>query len=606
LNCLAKLRPMEHDAPAMNLRNLLEDPRSFPCFDFVHRLVTAARHARKKLCVIALFCSASLNAAPPTIDYVFPAGARQGSSLTVTLGGKFEPWPAEIWADHPSLKFKPEETKGKFSIQIATNTPVGPHLIRVFNPDGASSPRCFMIGHMPEVTEKEPNDSFEKAHPIDGLPVTINGRFDKIGDADCFDVHLSAGQCLVAWVDAYGFDAPVDPVLQLLRPDRTKAAFNHDGRSLDPWLTYRAEETGRHILQVSAFSYPPKADVRLTGSDSSIYRLSLTTGPVGEYAFPAGVQRGHSAPLQLFGWNLGSTGRALSHDTDASRVKTTVDRLLIGPGVIENQLNIMVGDYPEQIEAEPNDTRDLAQRISIPCAVNGRVAQDKDEDRFEFVAKKGERFKFTVQSAALGLPLDAVAAIEDREGKQLARSDDAGSTPDPELNWTASVDGSYFLVVNDLLQRGSSNRVYRCTINHPEPDFRAVIEGDAVRIEPGKSAELKVNVARLNDFPDHLNVLVEQLPDGVTSTAPSVPSKGGEVKVVLSASADAKPAQQPIRVIAISPNPEAPRVRVAAAKLKGQNAAAGGMLINETEQVWLTILPKPSEKPAAKEEPKKD
>src|SRR5206468_163427 len=67
-------------------------------------------------------------AAAPTLDHFFPVALQVGTTNSVTAIGKFDPWPPKMWVDASGIVFKPETNSGKFSIEIATNASVGPHL----------------------------------------------------------------------------------------------------------------------------------------------------------------------------------------------------------------------------------------------------------------------------------------------------------------------------------------------------------------------------------------------------------------------------------------------------------------------------------------------
>ena len=200
----------------------------------------------------------SVHAAAPTLDYVFPIVWQQGASNAVTIGGKFEPWPVKIWTDCSGLNFNTETNSGKFSVQVAKDVASGPHLLRVFNQDGASLPRMFIITQEKDKEEKEPNDSFKEAQPIEKLPVIISGRLEKGGDTDTFAVRVEAGRWLVARVDAYSLGSPLDAMLHLFNEHGVRLAFNHDGpQNIDPLLAYRVEKSGTYILEVAGFAHPP-------------------------------------------------------------------------------------------------------------------------------------------------------------------------------------------------------------------------------------------------------------------------------------------------------------------------------------------------------------
>jgi len=220
----------------------------------------------------------------------------------------------------------------------------------------------------------------------------------------------------------------------------------------------------------------------------------------------------------------------------------------------------------------------------------------RDEDRFKFAAKKGERLVIRARSAALGFPADAVLKLEDGQGKQLARDDDGGEGPDAKLVWTAPADGSYVVSVADLFHKGGEDYVYRLEVDHARPAFKAALESDALRIEAGKTTEIKIKVMRVNDRKGELLARVKHLPPGVTAPEVKVTEKGGEVKLVLTATADAKPANGPIQIEVAATDPKDTRVWRATRDLKDKDAR-GDLLVSETDQVWLTVSPAAPEKP---------
>jgi hypothetical protein len=219
-----------------------------------------------------LLCATSARAVPPVVDSIFPAGGQRGATVAIAASGKLEVWPVKIWTDSPGLRFEAGEKSGTLTAHVAADAPLGPHLIRFYTADGASALRCFMVGDQSEVAEAEPNDESAKAQAVKELPVTINGQLERSGDVDCYAVQLQAGQCLVASVQGRRLGSAIDPMLHLVSEDGTQLAFVHDGLGLDPLLVYRAEKTGRFIVRVSAFAYPPAAEVKLAGGKDAVYQ----------------------------------------------------------------------------------------------------------------------------------------------------------------------------------------------------------------------------------------------------------------------------------------------------------------------------------------------
>ena len=36
---------------------------------------------------------------PPQLDYLFPAGGQQGTTVELEIGGYLDPWPVEVWSN---------------------------------------------------------------------------------------------------------------------------------------------------------------------------------------------------------------------------------------------------------------------------------------------------------------------------------------------------------------------------------------------------------------------------------------------------------------------------------------------------------------------------
>src|SRR5215218_6379024 len=92
---------------------------------------------------LLLACSVASRAAVPTLEYLYPAGGQAGSTFQLSFGGAAEPWPAKAWCDDPAVRFEASTNKGKFDVTIATNAAPGPHLVRIYNSEGSSTPRAF-------------------------------------------------------------------------------------------------------------------------------------------------------------------------------------------------------------------------------------------------------------------------------------------------------------------------------------------------------------------------------------------------------------------------------------------------------------------------------
>jgi len=534
--------------------------------------------------------AASLCAETPTVDYLFPAGGQQGTTFSITNGGKFDPWPARVWIDCAGVQFQAETNKGIFKVSIDKDALEGPHLVRTYNTDGASAVKWFVIGHDPEVMEKEPNDNFRQAQAIDGLPRVINGRLEKGGDVDCFSFKLEAGKWLIAAVDAYALGSPIDADLHLFDENGIRVAFNSDGvQGLDPFLAWKVEKSGTYILQANAFAHPPGSDIRFAGSPASVYRLSVTQGPVPRWVFPAGAKTGCKTTLKIGGWNFSSSDGERDWEVDLSSRAADDELNLLAVPQSQNRLHVAVGERPEEFEAEPNNSSAQAQEIKRHVTMNGRIDPLGDHDWFAFEATKGKRMEFRVASSSLGSPLDPMMRIEDGNGKQVFRDEDGGQRGGAMMAWSAPSNGTYRLVLSDLFHQGGPEFVYRLEVGPPVADFKVAADASAYRLGAGKTNELKLTVTRTGGFTNKLVASVVNLPEGVSAKKVEISGKEKEFKIGLVANKEAEPFSGPM-VVEVADPANRNLIRRAFVDLGPKESRAGEMLISQTDQLWLTVM----------------
>src|SRR5581483_2412519 len=110
-------------------------------------------------------------------------GAQRGTTVEVTAGGTFERWPVKAWVSGQGVEVKPAGDKGKLSVTVAADAVPGTYWIRLHDEQGAGIPRPFVVGTLPEVLEREPNDDRRKPQVLEPS-VVVNGRLNPAGDVD--------------------------------------------------------------------------------------------------------------------------------------------------------------------------------------------------------------------------------------------------------------------------------------------------------------------------------------------------------------------------------------------------------------------------------------
>jgi hypothetical protein len=88
------------------------------------------------------------------------------------------------------------------TVTAASDAPLAVGEVRVITPTGVSNPLTINVGHLPEVSEKEPDNSVEQAQMI-SLPAAISGVISAAAQVDYYRFKASKGQELVFEVDAW-------------------------------------------------------------------------------------------------------------------------------------------------------------------------------------------------------------------------------------------------------------------------------------------------------------------------------------------------------------------------------------------------------------------
>ena len=140
-------------------------------------------------------------------------------------------------------------------------------LFSVVTPAGESPPRSVMVDRETVITEKEPNNSFRQAQPVQ-LGQTIEGVVNGAADVDVFRIDGKEGQQLVLEVFAARFGSPLDSLLTLYDADGHIVASNDD---VDGTADSRIEAT----LPKAGVYYVSLVDANDVGSTANLYRLTI-------------------------------------------------------------------------------------------------------------------------------------------------------------------------------------------------------------------------------------------------------------------------------------------------------------------------------------------
>jgi hypothetical protein len=149
------------------------------------------------------------------VTSVFPPGGKRGEKVSVELRG-------------PNI---PVGTRREVTIAPDERWPV--LYLTADGPAAGNHDVPFQVGDQPEGVEVAPNDELAGATRLT-LPITMNGQFEKPGDADCYRVTLRTGETLDVETTAHRFlRGPADTRVEILDAAGKLLTENDDGFALD-------------------------------------------------------------------------------------------------------------------------------------------------------------------------------------------------------------------------------------------------------------------------------------------------------------------------------------------------------------------------------------
>jgi hypothetical protein len=510
---------------------------------------------------LAMSLATLAGADPPALAYLFPAGARRGSQVVVRVGGLnlydrpgFEALaegvrvPAElkrmptIWFEGPLIKQPASQQKEDYpqdyhaEFQIAPDALLGLGWCRARTAQGITNAQLFVVGDLPEVTEEE----------IDGepltvevqQPLTINGRIFPREDIDLWSFNADAGRPITLRLATGEIGSPLEPLMEVLDASGHKIAEATSRMGRDPQVRFTPTTKGRLTARIR--------DIRGSGLQNHVYRLTITDGPWIDSVFPLGGKRGKEMDLSVVGQVIPSNRIRIETPDRAPGIRTEYFSLGDQP---LNAVLFDVDDLPESIETTSSSYQ---PPVAVPCVLNGRIAAPGEIDRWTFSARKGEALRFEVRAARLGSPLDAMLVIKSSAGKELLRGDDLpnGST-DCEVVFSPAENGNYVTELSErFASRGGPHFAYRLRVTHDQPGLEATYDIDSLLIDVGAEKKVPIKIQRRGGLAGPITLHVEQLPAGVTAEDVTIPPNQIQGQLTFKCTANTPVSFARVRVVA--------------------------------------------------------
>lgn len=478
-------------------------------------------------------------AVAPSLSAVTPYGFQRGTEIEVSFTGARLSDVQELMFYAPGFEVKElkaeKDNLVKAKLAIAPQCRMGIHAVRVRTATGVSNLRTFTVGALPEVAEKEPNNDFSAPQPVP-MGSTVSGVVQS-EDVDYFVVEAKKGDRITAELEGlrlgYTF---FDPYLAILNAERFELDRSDDAALLrqDCLCAAVAPADGKYIIQVRESAYG--------GNGSCKYRLHVGRFPRPTAVLPAGGRPGEALTVRWIGDPAGDW----TEQVTLPSVETLEHGLFAQDqhGISPSPNKIRVVDLQNSIEVEPNDARDAATAATAPGALNGVIEKPGDVDHFKFTAKKGQRFDIRVYARSiLRSPLDSVLVVRRANGSAVGSNDDSGG-PDSYYRFTAPADEDYFVEIYDHLRAGGPEFVYRVEIAPAKQALTMTLPereryvSTTLTVPRANRMALMMNASRANWGGD-LKLSFNDLPQGISFEAPTMPANRTTIPVLFSAAGDA-------------------------------------------------------------------
>jgi hypothetical protein len=448
----------------------------------------------------------------PLVTSVFPLGVQQGTRTPVKLSGY-------------GLKSATMEVSGQ---PAAGETDV----VRL-RPAGSFNELTLAVGRDPEVLSTGTNTSHAAAQPVT-LPATINGR---IGSADgsYFKFHGRKGEKVVLEVAARRFDSDLDSYIEVFDSNGKPIEIAVARAVMETFTTLRDHDSAQRGIRMSSVTGLAVGDYLMAGNE--IMRVeAMPPGPDDDLATESfGGQR-----LSFFG----TSGEA--HHADQSVYRTEIHPP--GSQFSPNGLPL-VRLYARNDDGGPGFGKDSRLEFVPPAdgdyIVNIRDVRGMSGDRYAYrlnIRPPRPDFRLSVTPRNPNVPVhgaipvtvtalrmdDFNGPIEVQvEGAPDGLKPQTGVIKPGQVSTTLTVAAQPdvkpftampFVVVGratagaeKLVRYANPEDKLKLIALMPNPDIRMTAVTREVTLEQGSTAEITVQIERLNGFAGRVPVEVRNL-----------------------------------------------------------------------------------------------
>jgi hypothetical protein len=477
------------------------------------------------------------------LSAAFPPGARQGTTVQVTLTGQDLDQLTSLHFSDARITAKAGAANNVFSVSVPADVPAGTYDVRAVGRYGMSNPRAFVVGAFEETVAQGANTTPQAATPL-GLGTTASAVAAPSA-AHFYRLSLRKAEHVALILRTRSIDSRMDPSMVLTDSSGRECAVS---RRSDP-IDFTAPAEGDYLLNVH--------DVTYRGGPEFFYRLTACS------ALPD--RRDGDGSFDY----IPSTAAFLN----ATEAHLSNDSVAVTP------VRVSVSAVASDRSAAKVESV-AAQRVEIPCEVTGRFRPRGGVTRYTFDAAAGAALSMEVFSHRLGYPTSAFLLIQrvtlDERGKEkLTDVQEVYESPvnvggaefntashDPVWRLDVKEASRYRITLRNLFTTGAENGPlpYRLAIRAAAPDFRLIAfpaqpiaEKDSkdiplwsLHLRRGGVTPIKVVAQRRDGFAGEIQLNVQGLPPGVTCPPTTIAPSATSARLLLCASTSASPTIAPL------------------------------------------------------------
>ncbi len=470
----------------------------------------------------------------PRLLTTMPMGVKAGSTVEITVTGE-NTEEAELLFSSSKLSAAPVKNQdgtvipNKFLVSAAADAVPEICEARLMTRRGISSARAFTIHTLDEVVREKANTTVQTAMPV--KPNSICNATATTKAVDYYSLQAAKGHRYAIECATSGIDSKLTPVLIVADASGRDLLVNRRTGFID----FTTPADGTYLIKVHGLTFQ--------GGAENFYRLVL----------------------QELGANDSVTYHPRTKPVSAASL----------PG-LDHTPSLLIR------ESEPNNAQNQAQKITLPCTIDGAFATAGDVDTYEFEAKKGEIWWVETVSERLGCPTDPfvlVQHVSKEEGgtekiKDLVELNDIISPVKLSSNGYAydgpvydvgsadvlgkleiKEDGVHRIQIRDLFgaTRAEPRNIYKLIVRKAVPDFALAAwalhmelrNGDRnavskpIALRKGVTMGFEVVAVRRDGFDGEITLSMEGLPKGVHAAGLRIPAGKSVGTILITADDDA-------------------------------------------------------------------